>query len=159
MMPASPRPPCQCPISDTAKSIMRRATPPCDRKLPARMKNGIAMISKLSRPVNSFIDTASIGTVVRMNMNVSTVRPSAIDTGMPVTMKEISKMKMISARTDCGNTMIPALCAKQIAKIRIGAMIRVSASGLDQRLETVPCVSVDGCSPSAASMPSTCASL
>ena len=37
---------------------MRRATPPCVRKLPARMKNGIAMISKLSRPVNSFIDTA-----------------------------------------------------------------------------------------------------
>ena len=62
-MPASPSPPCQCPISEVAKLIIRRATPPWVRKLPARMKNGIAMISKLSMPVNSFIDTASIGTV------------------------------------------------------------------------------------------------
>ena len=89
-MPARPRPPCQWPISDTAKSIIRRATPPCVRKVPARMKNGIAMISKLSRPVNSFSDTDSIGTSVRMNMKVSTVRPSAIETGMPVSMNAIS---------------------------------------------------------------------
>ena len=41
---------------------MRRATPPWVRKLPARMKNGIAMISKFSMPVNSFSATASIGT-------------------------------------------------------------------------------------------------
>ena len=45
-----------------AKRIMRRATPPWVRKLPARMKNGIAMISKLSMPVNSLSATASIGT-------------------------------------------------------------------------------------------------
>ena len=99
-MPASPSPPCQCPISDTAKLIMRRATPPWLRKLPASMKNGIAMISKLSRPVNSFIDTDSIGTPVRMNRNVSTVRPSAIETGMPVTMNAISRMNSSSARSD-----------------------------------------------------------
>ncbi len=52
--PPSARPPCQWPTIEVAKLIMRRATPPCVRKLPARMKNGIAMISKFSMPVNSF---------------------------------------------------------------------------------------------------------
>src|SRR5215471_12959618 len=65
------------------------------------MKNGIAMISKLSRPVNSFIDTDSIGTSLRMNRNVSTVRPSAIETGMPVSMKAISSTNIVIARTAC----------------------------------------------------------
>jgi hypothetical protein len=41
------------------------ATPPWVRKLPARMKNGIAMISNFSMPVNSFRATDSIGTWVR----------------------------------------------------------------------------------------------
>jgi hypothetical protein len=62
--PASPSPPYQWPIIDRAKSIMRLATPPWVRKLPARMKNGIAMISKLSMPVNSFNATDSVGTLV-----------------------------------------------------------------------------------------------
>ena len=125
------------------------------------MKNGIAMISKLSRPVNSFIDTASIGTSVRMNRNVSTVRPSAIDTGMPVTMNAISRTKIVSARTDCGSTMTPVLWATHTAKMKIGASIKVNASGFDQRLGTSPCGLVDGCSASAsvAATPSTFASL
>ena len=62
--PASPRPPYQCPTIEVAKLIMRRATPPWVRKFPARMKNGIAMISKLSMPVNSFSATDSVGTLV-----------------------------------------------------------------------------------------------
>ncbi len=62
--PARPRPPYQWPIIEVANAIMRRATPPWVRKLPARMKNGIAMISKFSIPVNSFSATASIGTSV-----------------------------------------------------------------------------------------------
>ena len=61
--PARPSPPYQCPTIEVAKLIMRRATPPWVRKLPARMKNGIAMISKLSMPVNSFSATASVGTL------------------------------------------------------------------------------------------------
>ncbi len=65
--PARPRPPYQCPIIEVANAIMRRATPPWVRKLPARMKNGIAMISKFSMPVNSFSATASIGTCVIVN--------------------------------------------------------------------------------------------
>ena len=65
--PASPRPPNQCPISEAAKSIMRRATPPAVRKLPARMKNGIAMISKRSRLVKSFNPTIFGSTSERMN--------------------------------------------------------------------------------------------
>ena len=48
---------------EVAKAIIRRATPPWVRKLPARMKNGIAMISNFSMPVNSFSATDSIGTV------------------------------------------------------------------------------------------------
>ena len=52
------------PTSAVAKRIMRRATPPWVRKLPARMKNGIAMISNFSMPVNSFSATDSIGTWV-----------------------------------------------------------------------------------------------
>ena len=87
MTPASPSPPYQWPIRDVAKRIMRRATPPCVRKLPARMKNGIAMISKFSMPVNSFKPTASIGTCVMVNRKVSTVRPSAIEIGMPVSIE------------------------------------------------------------------------
>jgi hypothetical protein len=43
---------------------MRLATPPWVRKFPARMKNGIAMISKLSMPVKSFSATDSVGTFV-----------------------------------------------------------------------------------------------
>ncbi len=65
--PASPSPPCQWPTIEVANLIIRRATPPCVRKLPARMKNGIAMISNLSMPVNSFSATDSIGTVVIVN--------------------------------------------------------------------------------------------
>src|ERR671939_103854 len=45
MPAASPSPPYQWPTMDEAKWIMRRATPPWVRKLPARMKNGTAMIS------------------------------------------------------------------------------------------------------------------
>ena len=51
---ARPRPPYQWPTSEVAKVIIRLATPPWVRKLPARMKNGIAMISKFSSPVKSF---------------------------------------------------------------------------------------------------------
>ena len=95
--PASPRPPYQCPTIEVAKLIMRRATPPWVRKLPARMKNGIAMISKLSMPVNSFSATDSVGTLVIVKMKVSTVMPSAIEIGMPVSISAISSPKMISA--------------------------------------------------------------
>ena len=61
---ARPNPPYQWPTIVVAKRIMRRATPPWVRKLPAKMKNGIAMISKLSIPVNNLSATASIGTCV-----------------------------------------------------------------------------------------------
>ena len=61
------------------------------------MKNGIAMISNFSMPVNSFSATDSIGTVVIVNRNVSTVRPSEIEIGMPVSISPISSAKMIHA--------------------------------------------------------------
>src|SRR5437762_943014 len=43
--PARPSPPYQCPIIEVAKLIIRAATPPEVRKLPARMKIGITTIS------------------------------------------------------------------------------------------------------------------
>jgi len=99
--PASPRPPCQWPTIEVAKLIIRRATPPCVRKLPARMKNGIAMISNFSMPVNSLSATDSIGTCVIVKRKVSTVRPSEIEIGMPVSIKASSKPKMMSALIAC----------------------------------------------------------
>ena len=48
---ASHRPPCQWPTIADANPIMRFATPPWGRKLPAGMKKGIAMISNFSMPV------------------------------------------------------------------------------------------------------------
>ena len=59
------------------------------------MKNGIAMISKLSMPVNSFSATDSVGTLVIVKMKVRTVMPSAIEIGMPVSINAISSEKMI----------------------------------------------------------------
>ena len=52
------------------------------------------MISKLSIPLNNFNATASIGTCVIVYMKVSTVSPSAIETGMPVSISAISRPKM-----------------------------------------------------------------
>jgi len=80
------------------------------------MKNGIAMTSKRSMPVNSFSATDVIGTVVIVNRNVSTVRPSEIDTGMPVSINPNSSRKMISgvgifrptANPSSGRMTIPA---------------------------------------------------
>ena len=93
--PASARPPCQWPTSVVANLIIRRATPPCVRKPPARMKNGIAMISNFSMPVNSFNATASTGTLVKVNRKVSTVRPSEMEMGMPVSIRVSNRQKMM----------------------------------------------------------------
>ena len=61
------------------------------------MKNGIAMISNFSMPVKSFSATDSIGTVVIVNRYVSTVRPSEIEIGIPVSIRPNSSAKMIQA--------------------------------------------------------------
>ena len=61
------------------------------------MKNGIAMMPKLSRPENSFKPTLSIGTSVIVNRKVSTVRPSEIEIGMPVSIRPNSSPKMRAA--------------------------------------------------------------
>ena len=95
-MPASASPPCQWPTMEAAKLIIRRATPPWVRKVPARMKKGTAMISNRSMPVNSFSATDSIGTWVMVKTKVNTVRPSAIEIGMPVSMSAISRPKMMA---------------------------------------------------------------
>ena len=95
--PARPRPPYQWPTMLVAKLIIRFATPPWVRKLPARMKNGIAMISNFSMPVNSLSATDSSGTWVIVNRKVSTVRPSEIEIGMPVSMRMASRPKITRA--------------------------------------------------------------
>ena len=62
--------------------------------MPARMKNGIAMISNFSMPVNSFSATDSSGICVMLNRKPSTVRPSAMGIGMPVSMSTMSRAKI-----------------------------------------------------------------
>ena len=87
------------PVADHrgGEAIMRRATPPWVRKLPARMKNGIAMISKLLDPGEQLerhrLDRHRASS---MNRKVSTVRPSAIEIGMPVSISAISRPKMMA---------------------------------------------------------------
>ena len=120
-MPASARPPCKWPTIDVAKSIIRRATPPWVRKLPARMKNGIAMISNFSMPVKSFSATDSIGTWVIMKTNVSTVRPSEIEIGMPVSIRAISRPKRIAeliVRLPCCGPRPEEIAAVQVERRR-----------------------------------------
>src|SRR5574343_167615 len=95
--PARPRPPYQWPTIDVAKLIIRLATPPWVRKLPARMKKGMAMISNFSIPVKSFRATDSSGTCVIVNRKVSTVRPSEMEIGMPVSMRIANRLKMTRA--------------------------------------------------------------
>ena len=55
------------------------------------------MISNFSMPVKSFSATDSIGTVVIVNRYVSTVRPSEIEIGIPVSISPNSSAKMIQA--------------------------------------------------------------
>ena len=55
------------------------------------------MISNFSMPVNSFKATASIGTEVMVNRKVNTVKPSAIEMGMPVSIKISKRVKMTNA--------------------------------------------------------------
>ncbi len=113
MMPASARPPYRWPTIVVAKWIIRRATPPCVSSVPARMKNGIAMIPKFSMPVKSFSATDSIGTVVIVNRYVRTVSPSEIDTGMPVSIRAISSPNISAA-------FMPASCSgrRSLARAR-----------------------------------------
>ena len=94
---ARPRPPYRWPTIVEAKWIIRLAAPPLVRKLPARMKNGIAMIGKLLSPSNSFNPTLAIGTSLRKKKKLMTVRPSAIEIGMPVSISTTSSEKMMSA--------------------------------------------------------------
>ena len=89
------------------------------------MKNGIAMTSKRSMPVNSFSATEVIGTVVIVNRKVSTVRPSEIDTGMPVSISPNSSRKMISQRGTC----------RPAAKPSSGRMTIAAGSAASRRIE------------------------
>src|SRR5262249_59693313 len=94
------------PISEVEKSIIGRAPPPLVRKFPARMKKGIAMISKRSMLVNSFRPTILGSTSERMNRYVSTERPSAIEIGIPLAIKPSKSANSSSARTVCDSSMM-----------------------------------------------------
>ncbi len=96
--PASPIPPYQWPTIAVAKSIIRLATPPRVRKFPARMKNGIDIISNFSMPVNSLSATACGSTSVNVKRKVRTVRPRAIEIGIPVAIIAIRIAKINKAR-------------------------------------------------------------
>ena len=86
-MEAMARPPGIQPTSVTAKLMMRLATPPSVRKVPASTKNGTAMIAKLSRPVNrrcEMMFTVVISNDEKNTRKVITVMPSAMEIGVPV---------------------------------------------------------------------------
>ncbi len=98
-------PPGRWPTRAAPKRIMRRATPPWVRNVPVRMKNGMAMMENESRPVNRRCDTISMGIVVMVNRNASTVRPSAIEIGMPVSISDSRRAKTMMTRRPCGSVM------------------------------------------------------
>jgi hypothetical protein len=88
------------------------------------------------------------------------VRPSAIETGTPVSISAINSKKMVPARNDGGITMMPALSPRQMVRIRIGARIRINPSGLVLPPESSLASACAGCrSGAVTSMPSTWASL
>ena len=91
------------------------------------MKNGIAMISKRSRLVNSFRPTIFGSTSERMNKYVSTERPSAIEIGMPHAISATSSANNSSARTVCDSSMTCSRAAKQTSASAIG-MTTISAA-------------------------------
>jgi hypothetical protein len=90
------------------------------------MKNGIAMISNFSMPVNSFSATASTGTWVSVKRKVSTVRPSEIETGMPVSISANSSVKMIVPRAPGLSATSSYFPAKQRPTSRSGTPISSS---------------------------------
>ena len=88
------------PTSDVANRMIRAAMPPSVRNAPARMKNGIAMIAKLSSPVNRRWETMSTVSIVndeKPARNASTVSPSAIEIGVPVASSASRIVMMMSA--------------------------------------------------------------
>ena len=94
--PDRARPPCQCPTMEVAKLIIRWATPPWVRKLPAKMKKGMAMISNFSMPEKSFRATDSSGTWVMVNRKVRTVSPREMEMGIPVSIRATRMLKRTS---------------------------------------------------------------
>ena len=91
-------------------------------------------------PVNSFSATDVIGTVVIVNRNVSTVSPSEIDTGMPVSISPNSSRKMISGVGMCSPAAKPSsgrttIAAGSAAKKRIEAV----TSGLPSHRPDADC--------------------
>ena len=76
---------------------MRRAAPPVVRKVPDKTKNGIAIIEKLSSPVNSFcemMEMLSIDSEETVARNTSTVIPKAMEMGVPVNSNNNSTPKI-----------------------------------------------------------------
>ena len=112
------------------------------------------MISKLWMPVKSFIDTASIGTCVSVNKKARTVRPSAIDTGMPVIIKAIRSANTMIARH---NLAVIARLDRAIQYSRDAGGMRKSRGALDsppsrgmtavggaRRIRKIECTYFDG---------------
>ncbi len=85
------RPPGRCPTAEMAKLIMRLATPPVVRKLPARMKKGIASSVKCSKVWKNF-SASEAKLSLSKNRTVSTdASPSDMATGNPIASMESSE--------------------------------------------------------------------
>ncbi len=76
-------PPGRCPTAEMAKLIMRLATPPVDRKFPARMKNGIANSVKCSKVWKNFSASEAKLSCSKIRIVSTDARPSDMATGRP----------------------------------------------------------------------------
>jgi hypothetical protein len=101
-------PPGRWPTADTAKLIIRLATPPVVRKLPARMKNGIASRVNCSMVCRNFKDSEAMLSLANRKIVSKEASPSDIAIGMPTSRKanSIRKRKAVvigksSSRRGC----------------------------------------------------------
>jgi len=84
------RPPCTRPTMDFARSTKRCEMPPAAIKLPARIKNGIAISGNLSIPINICCGTSNNGRRVKNSMPIIEASTIEIAIGTPKVKSTIS---------------------------------------------------------------------
>ena len=83
----SAMPPYMPPTSSSASPSRRWESPPAPMNTPAAMKNGMAMVGKLSSEVKDTWARYSMGSVSAQRMVVSADMPRPMAMGTPVTQK------------------------------------------------------------------------
>ena len=86
-MAARAIPPGKEPSSSSARFKRRLESPPAPMKTPAAIKNGMAMIGKLSIEVKAICEMYSVGRVPAFKMVAVPARPRLTEIGTPMTKK------------------------------------------------------------------------